>query len=80
VIEFDANNERFLKQIAVSPSGVDCTDLKGSDYLAARFLVEHGLVIVHPTGWNGPRFLATANGRKAREFESRRHRHVSEKA
>jgi hypothetical protein len=69
VIEFDANNERFLKQIAVSPSGVDCTDLKGSDYLAARFLVEHGLVIVHPTGWNGPRFLATANGRKAREFE-----------
>ena len=58
MIEFDANNERFLKQIAVSPSGVDCTDLKGSDYLAARFLVEHGLVIVHPTGWNGPRFLA----------------------
>jgi hypothetical protein len=70
VIELDADSERVLKQIAVSPSGVDCTDLKGSDYVAARLLVERGLVIVHPTGWNGPRFLATTNGRKAREFES----------
>jgi hypothetical protein len=54
----------ILSEIVSSDSGVDCGDLHGSDQEEARQLVERGLVVVNQTGWFGPRFVATQEGRR----------------